>query len=129
MLSKAAIILALALVGWALCGAIMGLGLAYLTLDTTIFLHAVGAPVVFGAIAWVYFCYFGYTTPLQTAAIFFAVALFMDVFVVALLIEKSFAMFASIAGVWLPMGLSFAATYIVGAMSRQTTTRVSSVSP
>jgi len=121
MLSKTAIILVHALVGWGLCGAVMGLGLAYSTLETAIMVHALAAPVFFAAVSWVYFRYFAYTTPLQTAAIFLGVVLFMDVFVVAMLIEKSFAMFASIAGVWLPQALIFAVTYFVGrAVRRQT---------
>jgi hypothetical protein len=38
----------------------------------------------------------------------------MDFFVVALVIEQSLAMFASIIGTWLPFVLIFMATYLAG---------------
>ena len=113
-LTQAAVILAHALIGWALCGAIMWIGMAVTSMENTLILHAIGAPIVFGTIASIYFRAFNYTTPLQTATAFIAIVIFMDFFVVALLIEKSFGMFASPLGTWLPFGLSFASTYLVG---------------
>jgi hypothetical protein len=41
----------------------------------------------------------------------------MDLFIVALLIEKSFAMFKSILGTWLPFTLIFLATYFTGRLT------------
>jgi hypothetical protein len=38
----------------------------------------------------------------------------LDVLVVALLTERSFAMFASPSGTWLPLALIVAATWITG---------------
>ena len=60
------------------------------------------------------FAYFYFTTPLQTAVVFVSVVVFMDLFVVALLIEKSFEMFASLLGTWIPWALIFASTYLTG---------------
>lgn len=113
-LRKPAIILAHALVGWALCGAIMGIGMAVMPLQTTLIVHAIGASVIFGLLSLLYFSRFHYTSALQTALIFVGFVIFMDVFVVAMLINKSFEMFASVLGTWLPFALIFTSTYLVG---------------
>jgi len=83
-------------------------------MENTLMIHAIGAPVVFWAITSIYFRAFNYTTPLQTATVFVFVVVFMDFFVVALLIEKSFDMFASLLGTWIPWALIFASTYLTG---------------
>ena len=113
-IKKLMIILAHGLVGWALCGAIIWIGMGVTSMENTLIIHAIGAPVIFGAIASIYFRAFNYTTPLQTAIIFVSVVIFMDFFVVALLIEKSFEMFASLLGTWIPWALIFTSTYLTG---------------
>lgn len=113
------IVLAHAFIGWAICAAIMGIGMALTTLQTTLILHAIGGPVGFFILALIYFKKFNYTPPLQTAVIFISFVIFMDVFIVALLIEKSFAMFASVMGTWIPFALIFFTTYLTGRYLRQ----------
>ena len=108
------VILIHALIGWVLCGAIMWIGMAVTSMDNTLIMHAIGAPVVFWAIASVYFRAFSYTTPLQTALVFVSIVIFMDFFVVALLINRSMEMFASLLGTWIPFALIFASTYLTG---------------
>jgi hypothetical protein len=61
-----------------------------------------------------YFKRFAFTGPLATALLFLGIVIGMDVFVVALVIEKSFVMFASFLGTWLPLALIFGATYFTG---------------
>ncbi len=100
--------------GWAFCAAIMGIGISLTSLQTTLILHAIGGPIGFIIISICYFKKFDYTSPLQTAVWFIAFVLFMDLFGVALLIEKNFAMFRSILGTWLPFSLIFLATYFTG---------------
>ena len=39
------------LVGWALCGAIMFIGMEVTSMDTTLISHAAGAPIIFAAIS------------------------------------------------------------------------------
>ncbi len=112
------VILAHAFVGWALCGAIMGIGPTLLTMETTLIIHAIGAPFIFAAVSRNYFKWFGYTTPFQTAVIFTGFVIFMDAFLVALLIMRSFEMFGSILGTWLPFALIFSATYLTGLAMR-----------
>ncbi len=111
---KAVTLLAFAFVGWAICGAIMGIGRAVTSLENTLVIHAIGAPIVFGALAQIYFRKFNYTGPLQTAVAFLGFVVFMDVFVIALFVEKSFAMFTSLLGTWIPFSLIFLSTCLTG---------------
>jgi hypothetical protein len=112
---KIAIILTHALVGWIYCGALIGIGRQFLSMQATLIMHAIGAPLGFILISLLYFKMFGFTSPFQTALLFTGVVIGMDVFVVAMLIEKSFAMFASPLGTWLPLALIFSSTYLTGA--------------
>jgi hypothetical protein len=107
-------ILSHAFVGWVLCFATMGIGMATTTLNNALIIHAIAAPIIFGAIAWIYFSKFSYTSPLQTALIFVGFVIALDFFVVALLINRSFDMFASLLGTWIPFTLIFLTTYLVG---------------
>lgn len=107
-------ILIFALVGWALCFAVMGIGMKYSTMDRTLKVHAIAAPVIFVGLSLLYFSLFNFTTPLVTAVLFVVIVILMDFFVVALLIIKSLDMFRSIIGTWIPFLLIFLATYLTG---------------
>ena len=50
---------------------------------------------------------------------FLGTAVFLDVFVVAMLIEKSFEMFASPIGTWIPLTLIFFAALLAGRLARR----------
>jgi hypothetical protein len=111
---KLVTILVHAFVGWALCAATMGIGMATVGLQNALVVHAVGAPIFFTLVSLVYFKKFNYTTPLQTALIFVGFVIAMDFFVVALLINRSLEMFASLLGTWIPFALIFTSTYVTG---------------
>ncbi|NIM89853.1 MAG: hypothetical protein GTO17_02780 [Candidatus Aminicenantes bacterium] len=111
---KPIIILMHALVLWALCGAVMFLGRELFSMKAALIIHLLVAPVISYLISLLYFKKFNYTTPLQTAIIFVSVVILMDFFIVALLIEKSFEMFASVIGTWGPFALIFMAAYLTG---------------
>jgi hypothetical protein len=114
------VILFLGALGWALCGAIMFIGMAMMDLQTTLIIHAIGAPIIFSLISLFYFTRFNYTTPLQTAITFFLIVILLDFFIVALIINRSFDMFLSPLGTWIPFGLIFLSTYLTGiSMKRQ----------
>lgn len=113
-LKQMLIILVLGLVGYTGCAAIMGIGMAVTTLQTTLIVHAVGAPVIFAAISWIYFTKFRYTTPMQTALVFFSIIILLDFFLVALLVNRSLEMFRSPLGTWIPFALIFLSTYLTG---------------
>jgi uncharacterized membrane protein len=116
-LPMAFVILAHALAGWAYCGLLIGIGRQYFSMTTTLVIHAVGAPIGFVLISLFYFNKFSFTSPLKTALIFLAVVVCMDLFIVAPVFEKSYIMFASLLGTWLPFLLIFAATYLTGISS------------
>lgn len=118
MAGRIVVIVLHAVVGWALCGLSMGLGLATLTLTQAELVHAGVAPVAFAAVSWVYFRHFAYTSPAATVAAFLVVVVGLDVVVVALLIQRSFAMFASPLGTWLPLVLIALATWGTGRAMR-----------
>jgi hypothetical protein len=113
-LKKTAIVLAHAFIGWALCGATMGVGMAVMALSNAMIIHAVAAPIFFTTISWIYFRRFNYTGPLQTASIFVAFVIAMDFFIVAMVVNRSFEMFTSPLGTWIPFALIFASTWVTG---------------
>lgn len=109
---KIAIILVHAFLGWLLCFATIGIGMAVTTLSNALVIHAILAPLFFATISYFYFRRFNFTTPLQTAVIFIGFVMLMDFFVVALLINRSLEMFASLLGTWIPFTLIFLSTYL-----------------
>ncbi len=113
---KIAILEAHALIGWALCGAIVAIGLQLWSMETTMIVHALGVPIIYLVVSGVYFRWFAYTTPLQTALIFLANTVLIDFFVVSLLIQKNLDMFRSPIGTWLPFLLIFLTTYVTGSL-------------
>lgn len=107
-------LLAHAFVGWALCAASMGIGMSVTNLQTALIIHAVGAPIFFAAVSLIYFSRFHFIPPLQTALIFVGFVMVVDFFIVALLINRSIAMFESSLGTWIPFILIFGSTFLTG---------------
>jgi hypothetical protein len=81
--------------------------MAVTSLENALIAHAIAAPIIAAGVSLVYFRKFNFTKPLQTAAIFTAFVIAMDLFVVALLINHSFEMFTSLLGTWIPFALIF----------------------
>lgn len=111
---KVLIILAHAFVGWALCTASMMIGMATMSIDSALIVHAIGAPIFFTVVSLVYFNRFNYTSPLRTALIFVSFVIVVDFFLIALIINRSLEMFASPLGTWIPFALIFTSTYVTG---------------
>lgn len=101
-------------IGWGLCGAIMGVGRKVTTLERTQIIHAVGAPVIFGMVALIYFTQFSYTAALPTALAFTSIVIALDAFFIAPVVEKSYEMFRSPIGTWIPFSLIFLSTFLLG---------------
>ena len=116
-LKKVLIILVHAFIGWALCAATMGIGMATMPLNRALIVHAIGAPIFFTIISLTYFKKFNYTKPLQTALIFVCFVIVVDFFVVALIINQSLEMFTSLLGTWIPFALIFTSTYLTGLLT------------
>ncbi len=113
-IKKWLVLLVHALVGWAFCGTIIFIGRSVTTMENTLVIHAIGVPIIFGVLSWIYHRFFHYTTPLQTAGFFVIFAILMDFIVIAAFVEKSYVMFTSILGTWIPFTLIFLSTYLVG---------------
>jgi hypothetical protein len=92
--------------------------MAKTTLRRALVIHAAAVPIIFAIVSAVYFTYFAYSSPLITAIGFVAIVIGMDFFVVALLIQRDFAMFRSVLGTWLPFGMIFLSTFIVGLVAQ-----------
>jgi hypothetical protein len=111
---KILVLLLFAIVGWMICGAIMGFGRELFDMQTTLILHAIGAPVAFALLSLWYFRIKHSLHPFIAAVGFITVVIVLDLFVVALMIEKSFDMFRSFVGTWLPFMLVFISVFSVG---------------
>ncbi len=92
----------------------MAFGREALGLETTLRIHAVAAPAFAALASFVYFRRFRGVTPLAAAGFFTAFIIALDAALVAPAFEKSFAMFSSVLGAWLPFLSIFAATYLMG---------------
>ena len=64
-----------AFIGWAFCAAIMGIGPTITSMRNTLIVHAIGGPLGFSLLAYIYHKKFGHLSPLATATIFIAFAL------------------------------------------------------
>ncbi len=111
---KLGVILLHAFIGWILCAATIYIGKSVTSMQTTLFIHAIAAPIYFILLSWFYFTRFHYTSPLVTALIFLGFIVTGDFFVFALLINRSLEMFGSLLGTWIPFALIFASTYLTG---------------
>ncbi len=102
------------IVGWALCAAVMAGLMKVVATGWALALHAVAAPLIFAAIAARYFAPRGARDPLPTALAWTAIVVVLDAGVVAGVALRSFAMFTSLAGTWLPLLLIFLTTWLTG---------------
>jgi hypothetical protein len=114
---QTSILIAHAVVGWALCGATIDMARKITTLRDALVIHAVATPIIFAIVSSVYFGLFGGIRPATTAAIFVVIVVSLDALVIAPLIEKSFGMFHSFLGTWLPFALIFLATWLTGSLT------------
>ncbi len=119
MLKKIVVLAIFGLIGWGICGAIINVGRSLIGTQPTLIVHAILVPIVFGVLSFFYHRFFHYTQPLQTGLIFMLLVMTLDAGIIAPFAEKSFAMFTSLLGTWIPFGLIFLATYLVGRLTVQ----------
>jgi hypothetical protein len=120
MMKKILVITIFGLTGWGICGGIIAVARRLTTMENTVIIHAIAVPFVFGILSFLYHRYFHYTRPLQTGLIFMGMAMALDAGIIAPFAERSFAMFSSILGTWIPFGLIFLASTIVGWITTRT---------
>ncbi len=118
---KVFIILAHAFVIWALCGATIGIGRVIIGIGPTLIVHLFAAPIFSALISLFYYKKFNFTMPFTTALIFLFFVGGMDAGLVAPVFERSFSMFTSVVGTWIPFGLIFLASYTVGLVVKKQT--------
>ena len=116
-LYKGVVVALHAVAGWAYCGMLIGIGRQFLSMHATLVVHAIGAPIGFALISLFYYRRFAFTSPWQTAISFLGIVVAPDLFLVAPLFEKNYAMFTSVLGTWVPFALIFSATYFTGRWS------------
>ncbi len=108
-------------VGWAICGATIGVGRQVVSMDTTLLIHAVVAPLTFALLTWNYFRRFPESSAGGTALTMLGIVVGLDALVVAPLFERSYAMFRSVIGTWVPFASILVSSYLVGSAAGSTT--------
>jgi hypothetical protein len=117
--SRNAALVGHAVVGWAICGGTIALGRQLLSMTSTLIVHAIVAPVVFALLSAHFFRRYPDAAPLRTSLALVCIVVGLDGFVVAPLVEHSYAMFASPLGTWVPFASIWLAGFLVGQASRQ----------
>lgn len=100
-----------ALVGWLICGATIGIGRHSLSMHATLIFHAIVAPLAFWLLAWRYARWFPTISAKRISGTMLGIVVALDAFLVAPMIEHSYAMFESWLGTWLPFALIAVAAY------------------
>jgi hypothetical protein len=101
-------------IGWAICGASIGVGRQLTSMDATLVIHAAVAPFAFGFLTWDYFRRHPDSRPGTIALTMIGIVVGLDALVVAPFFERSYAMFRSVLGTWIPFGSILASSYVVG---------------
>jgi hypothetical protein len=102
------------LLAWAGCGLTIGVSRAVVGMPAALWIHLAAAPIISFVCTVFYWNRPRHLGPLATAGLFLGTAMAMDALVVAPFLERSFAMFASAIGVWIPFGLIFLASLGTG---------------
>ena len=110
-------ILFYAFVGWALCAAVLGIGIIHTSLKTALIIHAVAAPIIFVFVSRTFYRNFQFAYPILIAIIFASFVMVVDFGIVALFYAKKLAAFASAASLWIAFALIFLCTYIIGSLN------------
>ncbi|HUJ76702.1 MAG TPA: hypothetical protein VL359_17700 [bacterium] len=118
-LRSVAVVLSFALGGWAFCAAIMAALPPLVGMDAALLIHLLAGPLAFAALSWAYQRRFHHYAPATVAAAFVALVITLDALLVALLILKSFDMFRSAIGTWIPFLLIFLSSWGAGRWARK----------
>ncbi len=88
-LKKIIVILVHAFILWALCGATIGIGSSIYSMDMTLIIHLIGAPIFAALVSMVDFKRYQFASPMKTAIIFLSVIIVLDAGLVAPVFEKN----------------------------------------
>ena len=101
----------LALALWGACGGVMSVGRRLWRLDRALRVHLIAAPVVAFLVSAVHKEIAPEISPGARAVAITGIVVLLDALVIAPLFERSYAMFSSIIGTWLPFAAIFAASW------------------
>jgi hypothetical protein len=107
-------LLGLTLVLWGICGATMAIGRKVWSLDAALRIHLAVAPIVAFLVSTVHRSLAPEFDPMLRAAVMTGVVVMLDAGVVAPLFERSYAMFRSFMGTWIPFATIFLASWAAG---------------
>ena len=99
---------------WSVCGAAIAIGRRLWTLDTTLRVHLAVAPVISFIVSAIHKALAPDFNFLLRATVLTGLVITLDASVVAPLFERSYAMFRSIMGTWLPFAAIFFASVAAG---------------
>lgn len=109
----------LGLIAWAVCGSVMMVGRRLWGLETALRVHLAAAPIIAFLVSSIHTLLApGFGTVLR-AGVMTGLIMLLDAAVVAPLIERSFAMFRSVIGTWLPFVAIFLASLAAGILGSQ----------
>jgi hypothetical protein len=105
-----------AVVGWIACGLSFALARATLGVGAAMVIHLLAAPAIGAAVTLLGWNHPRHPGVAGTAAAVAGTAALLDGIVVAPFLERSFAMFASLAGTWIPLALLFASSAAIAVL-------------
>lgn len=106
----------LTVVLWGACGSVMSVGRRLWTLETALRVHLIAAPIIAFLVATLHKVLVPGFNPTLRAAVMTGLVIVLDAAVVAPLFERSYSMFRSVIGTWLPFATIFLASWLAGAV-------------
>jgi hypothetical protein len=113
-----AYLIGLGFVLWAACGAVIAIGRRIWGLDTTLRIHLVVAPIIAFVVSAAHKLLAAEFSSVLRATVITGLVVILDAVVVAPLFERSYAMFRSLIGTWIPFGAIFVASLAAGMLVR-----------
>ena len=104
----------LGLVLWGLCGAVIAIGRRMWPLDTTLRVHLAVTPFIAFLVSAVHKVLATDFNMVARAAVLTGIVIVLDAAVVAPFFERSYTMFRSVIGTWLPFAAIFVASVAAG---------------
>jgi hypothetical protein len=107
----------LGLILWGLCGATIAIGRRIWSLNTILRIHLAAAPVLAFVVSAIHKLIAPDFDPLLRATVMTGIVIVLDAVVAAPLFERSYLMFRSLIGTWLPFGVIFLASWGAGVLA------------
>ena len=110
-------LLGLGLLLWGVCGAVIAVGRRLWSLNTALYVHLVAAPVAAFVVSVIHTLIDPEFGLVLRAAVLTGLVFTLDLLVVAPIFERSYDMFRSVIGTWIPFALIFIASLSAGVLS------------